>query len=117
MPPLLRRRTAALAAEGLIVTYPLVLMDLVKDQLTATARAVPLRAPVNRFAHLSRFSRTPVAPFITPNVDTLTQRPEDIDNAMTVTFDENGRMFWQDLGRMWLTDRPSRLSREPHTIP
>ena len=39
MPPLLRRRTAALAAEALIVTYPLVLMDLVKDQLTATVRS------------------------------------------------------------------------------
>jgi hypothetical protein len=51
----------------------------------------------------------------TPNLDTLHQRPEDIDNAMTVTFDENGRMFWQDMGRFWLTDRPSRLTRE--TIP
>ena len=49
----------------------------------------------------------------TPNLDTLTQRPEDIDNAMVVTFDENGRMFWSDLGRAFLTDRPSRLTREP----
>jgi len=53
----------------------------------------------------------------TPNLDTLHQRPEDIDNAMTVTFDENGRMFWQDLGRFWLTDRPSRLTREPIPVP
>jgi hypothetical protein len=53
----------------------------------------------------------------TPNLDTLHQRPEDIDNAMVVTFDENGRMFWQDLGRFWLTDRPSRLTREPIPVP
>jgi outer membrane murein-binding lipoprotein Lpp len=52
-----------------------------------------------------------------PNVDTLMQRPADIENAMTVTADENGRMFWEDMGRVWLMDRPSRLSREPHMIP
>ena len=49
----------------------------------------------------------------TPNLDTLYQRPEDIDNAIVVTFDENGRMFWQDLGRAFYWDRPSRLTREP----
>ncbi|HMN40527.1 MAG TPA: hypothetical protein PKE29_06740 [Phycisphaerales bacterium] len=52
-----------------------------------------------------------------PNLDTLHQRPVDVDNAMVVTFDENGRMFWEDLGRVWLTDRPSRLSREPQLRP
>ncbi len=52
-----------------------------------------------------------------PNLDTLYQRPVDIDNAMVVTFDENGRMFWEDMGRFWLTDRPSRLSREPSLRP
>lgn len=51
----------------------------------------------------------------TPDLVTLSQRDVDIDNAMVVTFDENGRMLWQDLGRMWLVDRPSRLTRE--TIP
>lgn len=49
----------------------------------------------------------------TPNLDTLYQRPTDIDNAITVTFDENGRMFWQDLGRAFYWDRPSHLTREP----
>lgn len=52
-----------------------------------------------------------------PNLDTLSQRPEDMDNAIVYTFDENGRMFWEDLGRVWFTDRPSRLSREPHLHP
>ena len=52
-----------------------------------------------------------------PNVDSLYQRPEDIDNAMTVTLDENWRMFWQDMGRVWLLDRPSRLSPEPMPYP
>ncbi len=53
----------------------------------------------------------------TPNLDTLHQRPEDVDNAMVVTLDENGRMFWQDLGRFFLFDRPSRLTREPIPVP
>jgi hypothetical protein len=51
----------------------------------------------------------------TPELDTLHQREVDVDNALTVTFDENIRMFKQDLGRAFYTDRPSRLTRE--TIP
>jgi hypothetical protein len=52
-----------------------------------------------------------------PTVDTLYQRSVDIDNKIAYTFDENGRMFWEDMGRLWLTDRPSRLAREPHLAP
>jgi hypothetical protein len=48
----------------------------------------------------------------TPELDTLYQRPIDIDNRLTLTFDENWRMFNQDWGRFWLTDRPSRLTPE-----
>lgn len=54
---------------------------------------------------------------LTPNLDTLYQRPEDVDNALVITFDENGRMFWQDLGRAMYVDRPSRLTREPMPRP
>jgi hypothetical protein len=50
---------------------------------------------------------------LTPEVDTLYQRRVDMDNRVSLTFDENLRMFNQDLGRFWLTDRPSRLTREP----
>ena len=49
----------------------------------------------------------------TPNISTLYQRSADVDNAVTVTFNENDRMFWQDLGRMFYWDRPSHLTREP----
>ncbi len=50
---------------------------------------------------------------LTPNLDTLHQRPDDIANAMSLMADENGRMFWEDMGRAFYTDRPSRLTREP----
>jgi hypothetical protein len=66
-----RRRTAALAAEALVVTYPLVLMDLARAQLTTSA-AGALTAPINQFAHMGGFGDAPFAPVITPNRDTLT---------------------------------------------
>jgi hypothetical protein len=48
----------------------------------------------------------------TPDLDTLYQRPIDVDNRVTLTVDENWRMFNEDMGRLWLTDRPSRLTPE-----
>lgn len=52
-----------------------------------------------------------------PNIDTMSERPEDMENAMTVTADENMRMFNEDMGRLFMFDRPSRLSRGPHLRP
>jgi hypothetical protein len=49
----------------------------------------------------------------TPDMPTLYQRSANVDNAVTVTFNENDRMFWQDMGRMFYWDRPSHLTREP----
>ena len=49
----------------------------------------------------------------TPELDTLYQRPVDVDNSMAIMSDENWRMFTEDLGRAFYTDRPSRLTREP----
>lgn len=50
---------------------------------------------------------------LTPELDTLYQRPDDMSNAFTIMLDENGRMWWQDLGRALYTNRPSRLTPEP----
>ncbi len=49
----------------------------------------------------------------TPNLDTLSQRRIDIDNTIAVTFDTNGRLLNEDLGRMFFFDRPSRLTPAP----
>ncbi|HET9185130.1 MAG TPA: hypothetical protein VFN82_03215 [Solirubrobacterales bacterium] len=49
---------------------------------------------------------------VTPELQTLYQRPIEVDNRMVLTSDENLRMAWEDMGRMWLFDRPSRLARE-----
>jgi hypothetical protein len=52
---------------------------------------------------------------ISPELDTLTQRPIDFDNNMYYSWDTNGRMFWGDVQRALLIDRPSRLA--PTTTP
>jgi hypothetical protein len=41
------------------------------------------------------------------------ERPSDIDRNLAVNFDTNGRMIWNDLGRVFYTDRPSMLSPFP----
>lgn len=47
-----------------------------------------------------------------PGMDTLYQREVDIDNSIAITNDTNLRMLNQDLGRLFLLDRPSRLTPE-----
>lgn len=50
---------------------------------------------------------------VSPELDTLHQRPIDVDNSMFYTWDTNGRMFWADLMRATYNDRPSRLQNVP----
>lgn len=47
---------------------------------------------------------------MTPELMTLNQRPEDVQRHMAYTNNVNSRMFWEDLGRTWYTDHPSRLN-------
>lgn len=49
----------------------------------------------------------------TPEMSTLYQRKDDVNNALAIYFNEMDRMFWQDMGRAFYTDRPSRLTPEP----
>ena len=48
-----------------------------------------------------------------PNIGTMYEREDDVINASTHAFDTNWRSFRSDLGRAFLTDRPSRLNWEP----
>jgi hypothetical protein len=47
---------------------------------------------------------------LTPELQTLTERPVDVDRNMAVSFNHDERMFWSDVGRFFYTDRPSFLS-------
>ncbi len=48
-----------------------------------------------------------------PELQTTNQTEDDVDNQLTVTFDENFRQLNRDLGVLFLTDRPTRLSPYP----
>jgi len=50
---------------------------------------------------------------LTPELMTLSGRPVDVDNTYSLTCNENWRMFWGDLQRATLLDRPTRLSPDP----
>lgn len=47
---------------------------------------------------------------LTPELMTLNQRPSDVHSALAYQADVNGRLFWEDLGRTWYVDHPSRLN-------
>ncbi len=49
----------------------------------------------------------------TPGMSTLYQRKDDVNNSLAIYFNEMDRMFWEDMGRAFYTDRPSRLTPEP----
>lgn len=50
---------------------------------------------------------------LTPEMKTLSKRPDDVKNSLAIYFNEMDRMFWQDVGRAFYTDRPSRMTPEP----
>jgi hypothetical protein len=49
----------------------------------------------------------------TPELFGVNERTVDIDRNMAVNTNQTTRMFWSDLGRLWLTDEPSPLSPYP----
>ena len=54
-----------------------------------------------------------VAGNLTPEMQTLAERPVDIDRHMAYAQNAEWRMFWSDIGRVFYTDHPSRLSSFP----
>ncbi len=52
---------------------------------------------------------------LSPELRGMTDRPVDDQRNMAVAHNQNKRMFYDDLGRAWYTDHPSRLSPYPVT--
>lgn len=50
---------------------------------------------------------------LTPELSTLSETPREVDNTMIHAMDTNARGINNDLRRMWLLDRPTRLTRQP----
>lgn len=87
--------------------------SFLKSTLTVAALAVVVAAPLAGCQSEADKRAARIRRNLTPELDTLYQRESDIDNVMALSFDENGRMLLQDLGRAFYTDRPSRLTPEP----
>ncbi|HEX5494946.1 MAG TPA: DUF1254 domain-containing protein [Mycobacteriales bacterium] len=62
---------SATAAEACVFGYPLVLMKLTRDQMTAVPGPDGIRAPVNQFGHLRKYPDASVDTVVGPNTDTL----------------------------------------------
>src|SRR5262245_42096294 len=62
-----------IAADAYVYGYPLVLMDVTREVLTATPQADDdkLKAPVNQFAHARQFPDHTFTNVVSPNADTL----------------------------------------------
>lgn len=87
--------------------------SLLRSTITVAALAVVVAAPLAGCQSEADRRAARIRRNLTPELDTLYQREDDIDNVLALTFDENGRMILQDLGRAFYTDRPSRLTPEP----
>ena len=60
------------------------------------------------YEDMDRFTDNP-----TPALVTIDQRQVDLEGGLSHSWDSNGRLFWNDLGRFGLSDRPSRLTPHP----
>jgi predicted small lipoprotein YifL len=49
----------------------------------------------------------------TPELSGMNERDVDMQRNLAVNANQTTRMFWSDLGRMWLADEPSPLSPYP----
>jgi hypothetical protein len=71
-----------------------------------------------RDAQIAERDRLVSAPVInrdlTPELIGVAERPSDVERNMAVVGNQNLRMFWGDLGRLFLFDQPSYLS--PYNI-
>ncbi|MBX3355283.1 MAG: hypothetical protein KF724_06260 [Phycisphaeraceae bacterium] len=47
---------------------------------------------------------------LSPEMDGLSETSYDIQRSLAVNQDQTLRMFWRDLGVIWLMDQPSMLS-------
>ena len=51
----------------------------------------------------------------TPELSSIADRPDDVSRHTAIARNQNLRMFWDDVTRMWMIDQPSQLSPYPIT--
>jgi len=50
---------------------------------------------------------------LNPELRTISERDSDVDVNLALNEEQQMRAAWNDLGRFWLLDRPSKLSPFP----
>lgn len=74
-------------------------------QANRDADAAFIQAYLSRYDPAEVVMRNP-----TPELMGMSERPIDVERNMAVVGNQNLRMMWGDLGRVWLFDQPSQLS-------
>ncbi|HZF38648.1 MAG TPA: DUF1254 domain-containing protein [Blastocatellia bacterium] len=62
---------AEIAVEAYVFGYPLVLMDVTRQVMTAVPKAGARKAPINQFVHFREFPDPTFTDVVSPNADTL----------------------------------------------
>ncbi len=75
--------------------------------------AAALAAAAGCQTHPNDVSFAAVRNDITPELSGLATRPDDIARNTAISANQNMRMFWDDVTRVWYIDHPSRLSPYP----
>ncbi|HVZ93203.1 MAG TPA: hypothetical protein VG797_01710 [Phycisphaerales bacterium] len=79
--------------------------------MMGVASIAALAGLVGCSAHESQAARFRSNP--TPEIDTTGQTKDEVANKLTIVADTDWRMFNEDLGRMFLLDKPSLATPKP----
>jgi hypothetical protein len=66
-----KEEARTISEEAYIFGYPLVLMDITRNVMTAVAKPEESKAPVNQFVHMRKFPDATFTEVVSPNADTL----------------------------------------------
>lgn len=103
--PLAEEELVAIAQEGYVYFYPLVLMDITRKQLiNINPQVNPIGGPSNAFTHVRAFPSAEMRAVVRPNFDTLYSSAWlDLSEGPVVvsTADTGGRYFLLPMLDMW----------------
>jgi hypothetical protein len=103
--PLSAEEMLAIAQEGYVYLYPLILMEITRKQMINTDPKInPMGGPSNTFAHIRTFPSADMRAVVRPNFDTLYSSAWlDLSEGPVVvsTADTSGRYFLLPMLDMW----------------